>query len=113
MLTGMDDADDVDDAITLEAISGLSRVLEKVTEGHVRAILINIALRIRPSFAKVRHANNYRLLSTCAMMESLSICIVVEDNFHETKYLCQCIFCFRYDSRCGFSRGKGGGKGGR
>ena len=52
MMTGMDDRDDPDDAITLEAMTGLSKVLAKVEEDSVRAILINIALRIRPCFEK-------------------------------------------------------------
>ena len=53
MMTGMDDKDDVEDDITLEAMSGLSRVLASIDESHVRAILINISLKIRPCFEKV------------------------------------------------------------
>ncbi len=53
MLAGMDDREDPDDLITMEAMSGLARIFEKIHEGHVRPILINIALRIRPCFEKV------------------------------------------------------------
>ncbi len=56
MLAGMDDREDPADLITMEAMSGLARIFEKIDEGHVRPILINIALRIRPCFEKV---NNY------------------------------------------------------
>lgn len=54
MMAGMDDKEDLDDDITLEAMSGLSRILAEIDESHIRAILINIALRIRPSFEKVK-----------------------------------------------------------
>jgi len=53
MMTGMDDRDDPEDEITLEAMSGLSKVLAKLDENHVRQILINICLRVRPCFEKV------------------------------------------------------------
>ena len=53
MLAGMDDREDPEDLITMEAMSGLSRIFSKIDEGHVRPILINIALRIRPCFEKV------------------------------------------------------------
>lgn len=56
MMTGMDDRDDPDDLITLEAMKGLSKVLDKVEEDNVRQILINIALRIRPCFEKEKAA---------------------------------------------------------
>lgn len=52
MMAGMDDRDDPHDAITLEAMNGLSKVLSRVAEDSVRAILINISLRIRPCFEK-------------------------------------------------------------
>ena len=54
MMSGMDDRDDPMDLITLESMSGLSKIISQIEEGHVRAILINIALRIRPCFEKVR-----------------------------------------------------------
>ena len=53
MMAGMDDKDDLDDEITLEAMNGLSKILAVIQEEHIRAILINIALRIRPCFEKV------------------------------------------------------------
>jgi hypothetical protein len=52
MLAGMDDREDPDELITMEAMNGLSRIFGKIDEGHVRPILINIALRIRPCFEK-------------------------------------------------------------
>ena len=53
MMAGMDDKDDLEDDITLEAMSGLSKILAEIDESHIRAILINISLRIRPCFEKV------------------------------------------------------------
>lgn len=53
MLAGMDDREDPEDLITMEAMSGLARIFQQIDEGHVRPILINIALRIRPCFEKV------------------------------------------------------------
>lgn len=53
MMAGMDDKEDPEDDITLEAMSGLSKVLSEIDESHIRAILINVALRIRPCFEKV------------------------------------------------------------
>lgn len=54
MMAGMDDKDDLEDDITLEAMSGLSKILAEIDESHIRAILINISLRIRPCFEKVQ-----------------------------------------------------------
>ena len=53
MMAGMDDKEDIEDDITLEAMGGLSKVLRQIDESHIRAILINISLRIRPCFEKV------------------------------------------------------------
>ena len=53
MLAGMDDKEDPDDLITMEAMSGLAKIFDQIDEKHVRPILINIALRIRPCFEKV------------------------------------------------------------
>ena len=53
MLTGMDDREDPNELITMEAMNGLSRIFNRIDEGHVRPILINITLRIRPCFEKV------------------------------------------------------------
>ncbi|XP_019641769.1 PREDICTED: maestro heat-like repeat-containing protein family member 1 isoform X1 [Branchiostoma belcheri] len=52
MMAGMDDKEDPEDDITLEAMAGLSKILAEIDEGNVRAILINITLRIRPCFEK-------------------------------------------------------------
>ncbi|XP_048473537.1 maestro heat-like repeat-containing protein family member 1 [Rhincodon typus] len=56
MIAGMDEKDDPDDLITLEAMSGLSKVLKQLDEINVQPILINIALRIRPFFEKDKDA---------------------------------------------------------
>jgi hypothetical protein len=53
MMTGMDDRDDPDCDLTLEAMAGLSKILAVVDESNVRHIFINICLRIRPCFVKV------------------------------------------------------------
>ncbi len=52
-MAGMDDREDPDELITMEAMNGLARIFDRIDEGHVRPILINIALRIRPCFEKV------------------------------------------------------------
>ena len=49
----MDDKEDPGMTITLEAMSGLSKILALLEESAVRQILINICLRIRPCFEKV------------------------------------------------------------
>ena len=53
MMAGMDDKEDPGMVITLEAMSGLSKILALLEESAVRQILINICLRIRPCFEKV------------------------------------------------------------
>jgi hypothetical protein len=53
MIAGMDDKEDVDDFITLEAMEGLSRFIAEIDEEQIRGVLINVALRIRPCFEKV------------------------------------------------------------
>ena len=52
-MAGMDDKEDPENTITLEAMSGLSRILSQLDEASVRQILINICLRIRPCYEKV------------------------------------------------------------
>ena len=64
MLAGMDDREDPSELITMEAMNGLSRIFDRIDEGHVRPILINIALRIRPCFEKVTD-NTSRSLFYC------------------------------------------------
>ncbi|XP_064639982.1 maestro heat-like repeat-containing protein family member 1 isoform X2 [Lineus longissimus] len=56
MMAGMDDKEDPEDDITLEAMSGLSKILSQIDESNIRAILINVALRIRPCFEKDKDA---------------------------------------------------------
>lgn len=55
MMSGMDDKDDIDDMVTREAMNGLSKILKLIDESHIRPILINISLKIRPCFEKVNH----------------------------------------------------------
>ena len=55
MMTGMDDRDDLECDLTLEAMAGLSKILAVVDENNVRHIFINICLRIRPCFVKVEY----------------------------------------------------------
>ena len=76
MLAGMDDREDPEDLITMEAMSGLARIFAQIDEGHVRPILINIALRIRPCFEKVREGvggSKRRLYSTFNFVFSLPL----------------------------------------
>ncbi|XP_071959367.1 maestro heat-like repeat-containing protein family member 1 [Antedon mediterranea] len=54
MMAGMDDKEDPEDNITLESMSGLSRILTQIDESSIRPILVNITLRIRPCFEKQR-----------------------------------------------------------
>jgi hypothetical protein len=54
MLAGMDDKEDLSGDITLEAMSGLSKVVRVLDEQQVRSVIINVALRIRPCFEKER-----------------------------------------------------------
>ena len=54
MMSGMDDKDDSDDVITLEAMTGLSKIIAQVSPTDIHPILINVALRIRPCFESVR-----------------------------------------------------------
>uniref|UniRef100_A0A8C4NFG2 Maestro heat-like repeat-containing protein family member 1 n=1 Tax=Eptatretus burgeri TaxID=7764 RepID=A0A8C4NFG2_EPTBU len=56
LVAGMDDRDDPEDVITLEAMAGLARVLSCLQVDDVSAILVNVALRIRPFFEKEREA---------------------------------------------------------
>ncbi|XP_046558810.1 LOW QUALITY PROTEIN: maestro heat-like repeat-containing protein family member 1 [Haliotis rubra] len=56
MMAGMDDKEDPNDDITIEAMSGLSRIMSEIDESHIRAILINVALKIRPCFEKEKPA---------------------------------------------------------
>lgn len=69
MMAGMDDKEDTDDVITIEAMSGLSKILAEVSESDIQAILINVALRIRPCFEKVRRRIKY----TCIVSTSYII----------------------------------------
>ena len=38
MMSGMDDKDDIEDDITLEAMEGLSKILKQIDENHIRFI---------------------------------------------------------------------------
>ena len=76
MLAGMDDREDPMELITMEAMNGLSRIFEKIDEGHVRPILINIALRIRPCFEKVCYRSMEQLVY-CLFLLSLLLLYVL------------------------------------
>ncbi|CAF0757506.1 unnamed protein product [Adineta ricciae] len=60
LISGLDDRDDKNDLLTLEAMCSLSNVIAVMNEDEVRPILMNVLLRIRPCFekeeAKVRSA---------------------------------------------------------
>uniref|UniRef100_UPI00358F9D33 maestro heat-like repeat-containing protein family member 1 isoform X2 n=1 Tax=Myxine glutinosa TaxID=7769 RepID=UPI00358F9D33 len=69
LVAGMDDRDDPEDVITLEAMAGLARVLSCLQVDDVSAILVNVALRIRPFFEKEREtvrAATFHLLGLLA-----------------------------------------------
>lgn len=88
MMAGMDDKEDMDDDITLEAMSGLSRVLAEIDETQIRAILINIALRIRPCFEKVRFLLTVNLRSR-TKTEILAVCFLAAlDQQFESHWCC-------------------------
>ncbi|XP_074842542.1 maestro heat-like repeat-containing protein family member 1 isoform X2 [Carettochelys insculpta] len=50
MLNGLDDKDDPNNLVALEAMSGLSKLLDHVEERDVRSMLLHVAIRIRPFF---------------------------------------------------------------
>ena len=54
MMSGMDDKDDTEDLVTLESMNGLSKILQSINESHIRPILINISLKIKPCLEKVK-----------------------------------------------------------
>lgn len=72
MLAGMDDREDPEDLITMEAMSGLARIFQQIDEGHVRPILINIALRIRPCFEKVSCSLHFM-----KSLDSMVLCVAI------------------------------------
>ncbi|NXJ72640.1 MROH1 protein, partial [Rostratula benghalensis] len=50
MVNGMDDKDDPQNLVALEAMSSLSKLLDHLEEGDVQSMLLHIAIRIRPFF---------------------------------------------------------------
>ncbi|NXC48116.1 MROH1 protein, partial [Penelope pileata] len=50
MVNGMDDRDDPNNLVALEAMSSLSKLLDHLEERDVQAMLLHIAIRIRPFF---------------------------------------------------------------
>ena len=63
LVSAMDDRDDFEDRVTGEAMTGLSKILAvSADESHIRPILINIALKIRPCFSKVSTIYLYLLI---------------------------------------------------
>uniref|UniRef100_A0A674HB94 Maestro heat like repeat family member 1 n=1 Tax=Taeniopygia guttata TaxID=59729 RepID=A0A674HB94_TAEGU len=61
MLQGMDDKDDPNNLLALEAMSSLSKILDHLEERDVQSMLLHIAIRIRPFFdsehAALRHSS--------------------------------------------------------
>jgi hypothetical protein len=53
LVSGLDDREDKQDLLTLEAMCSLSNVIAVMNEDEVRPILMNVILRIRPCFEKV------------------------------------------------------------
>ncbi|XP_077209590.1 maestro heat-like repeat-containing protein family member 1 isoform X2 [Paroedura picta] len=54
MVNGLDDKDDPRDAVALEAMGSLSRLLPFAEERDVRSMLLHLAIRIRPFFDNER-----------------------------------------------------------
>ncbi|XP_051827268.1 maestro heat-like repeat-containing protein family member 1 isoform X3 [Antechinus flavipes] len=54
MINGLDDKDDPHNLVALEAMLGLSRLLDLAEEWDVRSILLHITIRIRPFFDNER-----------------------------------------------------------
>lgn len=52
MITGLDDKDDAQQDITLEAVNGLATVLTQAEEHNIGSIIVTVALRLRPMFEK-------------------------------------------------------------
>ncbi|XP_030076633.1 maestro heat-like repeat-containing protein family member 1 isoform X2 [Microcaecilia unicolor] len=50
MINAMDDKDDPNNVVTLEATSGLTKLLPHVQERDICSVLIHIAIRVRPFF---------------------------------------------------------------
>ncbi|XP_041275307.1 maestro heat-like repeat-containing protein family member 1, partial [Onychostruthus taczanowskii] len=61
MVNGMDDKDDPNNLLALEAMSSLSKILDHLEERDVQSMLLHIAIRIRPFFdsehADLRHSS--------------------------------------------------------
>nr|XP_041570073.1 maestro heat-like repeat-containing protein family member 1 [Taeniopygia guttata] len=61
MLHGMDDKDDPNNLLALEAMSSLSKILDHLEERDVQSMLLHISIRIRPFFdsehAALRHSS--------------------------------------------------------
>uniref|UniRef100_A0A8C0GFS3 Maestro heat like repeat family member 1 n=1 Tax=Chelonoidis abingdonii TaxID=106734 RepID=A0A8C0GFS3_CHEAB len=55
MVNGMDDKDDPDNLVALEAMSSLSKLLDHVEERDIHSMLLHIAIRIRPFFDNENH----------------------------------------------------------
>ena len=79
MMAGMDDKEDTEMKITLEAMNGLSKILSLLDETSIRQILINICLRIRPCFEKVMLlCRNVSDNSLYVFLVPLSFCITMK-----------------------------------
>lgn len=56
MVNGMDDKDDPNNLLALEAMSSLSKILHHLEERDVQSMLLHIAIRIRPFFDSVSNS---------------------------------------------------------
>jgi hypothetical protein len=65
LVSGLDDRDDKNDLLTLEAMCSLSNVVAVMNEDEVRPILMNVLLRIRPCFEKVERHTAKFVLQAC------------------------------------------------
>lgn len=54
MVHGMDDQDDPNNRLALEAMSSLSKILDHLEQRDARSTLLHVAIRIRPFFDSVR-----------------------------------------------------------
>ncbi|NXH21847.1 MROH1 protein, partial [Bucco capensis] len=72
MVNGMDDKDDPHNLVALEAMSSLSKLLDHMEDRDIQAMLLHIAIRIRPFFdseqAELRQASIslFGKLSSCS-----------------------------------------------
>ena len=85
LMDGMNDKEDFDDAIILEAMNGFRKICLEIDESDIRSILINILLRIKPCFEKenplIRSAA-FNLFGTLAKFATGSSKEIVVEQVH-------------------------------